>query len=276
MYKSHFTSWGFKKSSRARHPMRQVQDQIRFVDSPKKLHHLEAMVWATRDYVRAQFDSHGWIGTSFAYEKKQEPGKWFDLRAADIQLLYCIHQMQQKQPSKAIITLDSFFNNLLHTARYRHPTLLSGHWLMSQKICELCAIAGDRSLALIQNLVKYQAEIARILLRGLEPMKNVLLETNEVSKIDPLLLRQAFHNGLLASANCLEEKLGPVHPTVLLTWVNLKRYWQSPVVETKQLAVRYKQALAELEAVLGPNDIMSICLLHDFTHYLFYGIGDRE
>jgi hypothetical protein len=107
-------------------------------------------------------------------------------------------------------------------------------------------------------------------------MRNVLLETDEISKIDPLSLGQAFQNGLLASANCLEEKLGPVHPTVLLTWVNLKWYWKSPIVETKQLAVRYKQALAESEAVLGPNDPMTICLLHDFTHYLFYGIGDQD
>jgi hypothetical protein len=276
MYKSHFASWGFRKCNRTRHPIRQAQDQIRYIATPKKLYHLEAMVWATRDYVRAQFDSHGWIATSFTYEKKQKPPKWFDLRAAEIQLLYSMHQMQQRQPSKAIETLNNFFGCLMHTAPYRHPTLLNGHWLMSQKIIELCAIAGDKGLGLIRSLVNYQAGIARILLRGLEPMRNVLLETDEISKIDPLSLGQAFHNGLLASANCLEEKLGPVHPTVLLTWVNLKWYWKSPIVETKQLAVRYKQALAESEAVLGPNDPMTICLLHDFTHYLFYGIGDQD
>jgi hypothetical protein len=256
--------------------MRQGQDQICYIASPKKLRHLEAMVWATRDYVRAQFDSHGWIGTSFTYEKKQKPQKWLDLRAAEIQLLYSMHQMQQKQLSKAIKTLASFFGRLIHTAPYRHPTLLNGHWLMSQKICELCAIADDNGLDLIRSLARYQAEIARICLRDLEPMRNVLLETDEISKIDPLLLGQAFQNGLLASANCLEEKLGPDHPTVLLTWVNLKWYWQSPIAETKRLALRYKQALAESEAVLGPNEPMTICLLHDFTHYLFYGIGAQE
>ncbi|KAI0121732.1 hypothetical protein BJ170DRAFT_134531 [Xylariales sp. AK1849] len=298
MYKVQFKRWKWRKNrskcgnvvatsaSFARGPRRRSRKPTSSADmqhlrGPDIMQIQEFEVVATRTYVRAQFESYGWRSNPFTLSKTYPPGekKTLDCYGIEIWLLYSMHHLKQGNITSAYRTLGNFFDAVNGVWRACHPKVSRGYMILLCEVYDLCIAAKDYDVALLREVIKFQARGASEYLRDKpgtsHPLPRLMVNLAETNTSEPAFIKHMLGLGALASAHSLEEQVGADHPTVLFAWQNLAWHWQLPIVASKNLPERFRASLDHAEALFGRTHPFAIGLLFDLTLMVCHGHADR-
>ncbi|KAI1324617.1 hypothetical protein F5Y16DRAFT_299781 [Xylariaceae sp. FL0255] len=296
MYKIRFRRWGWRKN--------RVQDQrrvaerakgsaalqqttrIQYFKVPDLLSDQEVPISISRNYT---IDSSGSQRWNCIVLNMSDPSTARDadarsmVRFCDAETAYVttIHQLRSRRIHDAFKSLNALFDSMAGGRLYLHPKYLTGFWLLCHGIFNACQWINDDGFHLLRELVCFHgANAAACFSRGgssasSHPIVSLMGSVARLSRDNPGAMKQTFRNAYRAAAQSLEEKLGPNHPIVLVTWTEYFWYFNFPYDDTRyNLVERQEAALKATEAEGGRNADLSICILHNFTFFLFYCVID--
>ncbi|KAI0164023.1 Clr5 domain-containing protein [Xylariaceae sp. FL1272] len=299
MFKIRFRRWNWRKNrvqdrTREGAPPRKgtkgdpkgvnaLQLEVQHLMSPEILVDQEVPIAISRNYTIDRSGSERWncIVLNMSETKLTDEQQKTAARFCDAETAYVttIHQLRGGRIKDAFQSLNRLFDTMTGHRLYLHPKYLTGFWLLCHGIYNACAWINDKDFNLLRELVCFHGANAAACFQkdkstGAHPIVSLMKAVARMSRDSPQTMKQTFRTAYRAAADSLQEKLGPNHPVVLLTWTEYFWYFNHPVDRRMNLVARQEAALLENEEAIGREADVTICVLHNFVFYLFYCEGD--
>ncbi|KAI1823230.1 Clr5 domain-containing protein [Xylaria intraflava] len=294
MYKTRFTLWGWRKN-RIQGPQHvavsriestrttAIQRRIQHLTVPELLNDQEVPISISRNYTIDLSGSQRWNCIVLNMSEPSPSGGQNNsiIRFCDAETAYVntIHQLRSGRIQDAFQCLNKLFDSMTGSKLYLHPKYLTGFWLLCHGVYNACTWINDADFNLLRELLCFHGQNAATCFQtsatpSSHPVVSLMRSVARMSRDNPSVMKQTFRNAYRAAAESLEEKLGPNHPVVLVTWTDYFWYFNFPVDAAKNLVARQETALREAELTAGREADVTICLLHNFVFFLFYCIDD--
>lgn len=83
-------------------------------------------------------------------------------------------------------------------------------------------------------VVRFQCEGAKDYLKikksDQQYLPHLMMGLAEMDNEEPEYIKHVFRSSLVATIDCMEDKVGLDHPVVLQAWSNVSWYWKLPVL----------------------------------------------